>query len=404
MSGSMARRLALAVLGVWAVGFAVDVGLTIVTWGVETPGTQTGFGAFDYVGFEAAFVAYPAVGAMIVLRYPTNRIGWLFLTVGVLLVAASAAPQYVYEGRYVDPGSLPGTAWAAWASGWLEPLFLLALALLLLVFPDGRPPSPSWRPALWIVWACIAVAIVDSALKPGVIREGDMPVENPIGIASAAGLFAALDNVVFLLFLASMVTGVAAIVRRFVVSRGEVRQQVEWLALAGLALVVALVGDVVSAVAGVGQQASNFSFGLVFAAIPVAAGLAILKYRLYDIDRLVSRTLVYGALTVVLAATYAGLVLGGQVVFSSVAGGSNLAIAASTLVVAGLFLPLRARVQRFVDRRFYRRRYDAQRTLEAFGARLREQVELEVLTRELGDVVRETMQPAATGVWLRARP
>jgi hypothetical protein len=193
---------------------------------------------------------------------------------------------------------------------------------------------------------------------------------------------------------------VASLVVRFRRSRGVERQQLKWLAFAGVVFVVAF------AIAGLTQPSvvSDVFFVLAILAlafIPVAVGIAILRYRLYEIDRVISRTVVYATVTIVLGAAYAGLVLASQALFSSFAGGSDLAIAISTLVVAALFLPVRTRVQRFVDRRFYRRRYDAQQTLEAFGVRLRDQIELDALARDLRGVVGETMQPVHASLWLR---
>ena len=197
-----------------------------------------------------------------------------------------------------------------------------------------------------------------------------------------------------------LLLALASIVLRFRRSRGVERLQLKWVASAGSVMVAGFFLAFVS-----GQTVISdigFVTGVVgFVLLPIAVGVAILRYRLFDIDRVISKTLVYAALSLVLGAAYVGLVLGGQALFSSFAGGSNLAIAASTLVVAALFLPVRSRVQRFVDRRFYRRRYDAQRTLEGFGARLREQVDLGTLEHDLRGVVTETMQPAHASVWLR---
>ena len=373
--------------------------LLVVDWGRDTPAGPTPLGA--YVGYTLAFVAYPAVGALIVFRRPGNRIGWLFLVTGLVLEAGALAPAYATHGTFVSPHSLPGAQWAAWFSAWLDGLFILGLALLLLLFPDGFVPTRRWRPALWLVLSGTAVLVVDSALKPGPIRK-DLPIENPLGIGGAAGLFAALDTAVWLLFVVSFVVSVAALVTRFIHANGEVRAQIKWIVGAALLLVLAFAADIITVgVLGRGQSISDAIFGLGFAGVPLAAGVAILRYRLYEIDRVISRTLVYGGLTVILGAAYAGLVLGGQALFSSFAGGSHLAVAVSTLVVAALFLPLRARVQKFVDRRFYRSRYHAQRTLEAFGARLREQVDLETLIAELSSTVRDTLQPREASVWLR---
>jgi hypothetical protein len=249
------------------------------------------------------------------------------------------------------------------------------------------------------------VAALSAGLAPGPI-DSYAPVMAPVAAPEALGGlvdWVSEDSGVFLappVMLASL----AALVVRFRRSRGIERQQMKWLALAGAVPVTAFaLTFVLNPIADYGLVL-NVIFIAGFAAlmlIPVAVAIAILRYRLYEIDRVISRTIVYGAVTLILGAAYVGLVLAGQAVFSSFAGGSDLAIAASTLVVAALFLPLRSRVQTVVDRRFYRRRYDAQRTLESFGARLREQVDLPTLTGDLRAVVDETMQPAHVSLWLR---
>ena len=197
--------------------------------------------------------------------------------------------------------------------------------------------------------------------------------------------------------LVSVVAAAVIVVRRFRRSRGDERQQFKWFATSAGFLVVTV--PIATAFNWTGIGGIVITFQLI--ALPVSVGIAVLRYRLYEIDVIIRRTLVYGTLSALLAGTYVAVVIGLQALFSSFAGGSNLAIAVSTLAVAALFMPVRSRVQHFVDRRFYRRRYDAQRTLEGFGARLREQVDLETLRSDLGVVVEDTMQPAHVSVWLR---
>jgi hypothetical protein len=223
--------------------------------------------------------------------------------------------------------------------------------------------------------------------------------ENPLGIPALDPLYGVLEDIGTALLIVFLTLSTAATIVRFRRAHGDERQQLKWMTY-GVAIWVVWVP--VTALVGGDLGEGDVSFALTIAVLPAATAIAMFKHRLYEIDRVISRTLVYGALTVILGGAYAGLVLAGQALFSSFAGGSDLAIAVSTLVVAALFLPLRARVQRVVDRRFYRRRYDAQRTLEAFGARLREQVELETLQTELRTVVDETMQPSHASLWLRS--
>jgi hypothetical protein len=236
------------------------------------------------------------------------------------------------------------------------------------------------------------------ALTPGPVVEGRLPVENPLVTGRAPAARTVLETVGALLVVPGVILACVAAILRFRRARGAERQQFKWFALAAGTLLATFVAALTPASETSALHVVN---GLAFAAIAIAVGIAVLRYRLYDIDRVVSKALVYGALTLVLAAAYAALVLAGQALFSSFAGGSNLAVAGSTLVVAALFLPLRARLQRLVDRRFYRRRYDAQRTLEAFGARLREQTDLDALTADLRGAVVETMQPAHVSLWRR---
>jgi hypothetical protein len=221
--------------------------------------------------------------------------------------------------------------------------------------------------------------------------------DNPVGIGALHSLFGAVDELGTMLLVVFLACSGTSAVVRFRRSRGDERQQLKWLTY-GIGIWVVWVPLSLVSAGDVGDMA----FALAIAVLPASTAIAMFKYHLYDVDRVISRTLVYGALTVILGAAYAGLVLAGQAVFSSFAGGSNLAIAASTLVVAALFLPLRARLQIVVDRRFYRSRYDAQRTLESFGARLRQELDLVALCGELSSVVEETMQPAHVSLWLRA--
>jgi hypothetical protein len=341
------------------------------------------------------FLVSAVVGALVASRLPANPIGWILLSLVVALGLTGLTDGYT--SLALGDNRLTGAVqWAALYSADVWLLFLAAVFLVLLLFPDGRLLTPRWGIVLWCGLAGLLVATVPVVLRPGAL-DGYPSITNPIGIESDAVPWLLAPG--FVLFSAALVAAVASLVVRFRRARGIERQQLTVLAAAGaLATASFLAYWVLSSVsedlAGVVTLAG-------FLTIPIAIGVAMLRYRLYDVDRVISKTLVYGVLTVLLGAAYAGLVLAGQALFSSFAGGSDLAIAVSTLVVAGSFLPLRSRVQRLVDRRFYRRRYDAQRTLEAFGSRLREQVDLEALRLDLSGVVTDTMQPAHVAVWLR---
>jgi hypothetical protein len=345
------------------------------------------------------FLVSAVVGALIASRLPSNPIGWIFLGLVVALGLAGATDGYVLLA--LDRGELDGLV--PWAAVYAADVFLALFATLLytlLLFPNGRLLTRRWRFVFWSATAGVLLLGASVVTDPG--KLDDYPeITNPAGI----------DNVVltglappgFFLFLGSLVAAAVSIVLRFRRSRGIERQQLTLFVAAGVLATIAFI---------VSPAAEDFSgsvdVGIAITllgvlALPVATGVAMLRYRLYEVDRVISRTLVYAALTLILGVAYAGLVLVGQALFSSFAGGSDLAIAGSTLVVAALFLPLRSRVQRVVDRRFYRRRYDAQRTLDAFGARLRDQVELERLRGDLEGVVADTMQPAHVSVWLRSR-
>lgn len=289
------------------------------------------------------------------------------------------------------PDPLPTTGVVAWLSGWLwVPSFGLLMTFALLLFPDGHLPSPRWRPLAYLAAGSIAVTMADFAvsswLDPYASVYAPQTVGSPVvgvwfGLLSASGLASA-----------------ASLVVRFRRSRGEERLQLKWVAYAA-AVTVATVVPAVAVTRG-----ASPSLIIVVAAplVPVAAGVAILRYRLYDIDVVINRTLVYGLLTTMLVVVYFGGVVILQYVFRALAGGeSQLAIVASTLTIAALFNPLRRRVQAFVDRRFYRKKYDARKTLEAFSAKLRQETDLEALDAELMSVVRETMQLTHVSLWLR---
>ncbi len=367
--------------------------------GIATPGDVDL--NVEGIGFVVAFFAFPLVGVVIASRRPRNAIGWLFLAVGLGLALSNFSTAYADYGLFADPGSLPGAVWVAWPATWSDPFFFLAVSLLLVLFPDGRPVSRRWRPVLWLLAAAAAVGVLSSAFRPGPIFEESLPVENPLGVEALAGTLDAVDTVVFLLFGLAIVVSGASAIARFRRARGEERQQLKWLALAAGLLITGFVAMAVAGALGAGDKLAGMLIGIAVAAVPVAAGIAILKYRLYEIDRIVNRTLVYAAVTALLAGLYFGIVIGLQAAFSGLARGNDLAIAGSTLAVAALFRPARGRIQALVDRRFYRRRYDAAQALAAFSARLRDEVDLDRLGHDLGAVVRDTMQPAHVSLWLR---
>ena len=357
---------------------------------------------FEVVAFLILALPYATVGALIAARQPSQPIGWLMLGCGLPLTAALASDGAVNVALDADWPTVAGAF--ALISSLLFSVFFLCLVTTLLLLPNGRFASPRWR----IAGAAIAMlALFDLAaiVRPGVYSDWEEEgVRNPLGIDALGGIAGVLEQVPIALTFALLLTGIVSIGVRFRRARGIERQQLRWIVTAGMATGLTwLLMIVMTFVVPEGALIDAFwaiallSIGL----IPIGVGFAVLRYRLYDVDRVVSRALVYAAVTAVLALAYVGLVLAGQALSSSLAGGSDLAIAASTLVVAALFLPVRTRVQRFVDRRFYRRRYDAQHTLESFGARLREQIDLGTLERDLRDVIDETMQPAYASVWRR---
>jgi uncharacterized membrane-anchored protein YitT (DUF2179 family) len=353
-------------------------------------------------GLLLAFGAFMLMGALIVAHRPRNTIGWVFSAIGLLAATGGLAQEYAHYAYVTRPGSLPGAIVAAWyAAWWWWPTITLALVFPLLLFPTGRVLSPRWRSAVWLAAGVTVTRTVLAALQPWLpIREVEgVVVSNPIGVAAVenpdqSGAGAALLG----LLLVSLVVALVSLVIRFRRSRGDERQQLKWFTYAGALLLVLPLGDFVPAAA-----LSDTFFGLVVACMPVAAGIAILRYRLYDIDRLINRTLVYGLLTGLLGGIYAGVVLIlGQLFGGIGAQPPSWAVAGATLAVAALFQPARRRIQQAVDQRFNRRRYDAAKTIEAFSARLRDEIELDTLSVELLAVVNQTMQPTKASLWLRS--
>jgi hypothetical protein len=336
----------------------------------------------------------PLLAGLIAARRPSNPYGWLWAAYGLgwaVVGFTNAAVAYV-------SASDTGVAWWARPIAWVNIVAFVPLlgltALILLLFPDGRPSSPRWRWLVWAIGVVVVVTTVAGALLPA--GEGD-PVGNPLAVQGPLEAVAdAVANVGITALFFAIVLAAASLLLRFRRARGLQRQQLKWLAYGGVFLAAYVVLDMVSlAPSGLVDALLE---ALTFAALYVGVGMAVLRYRLYDIDRLINRTLVYGLLTVLLGGGYAGLVLGlGRLLGRD----SSLAVAVATLAVAALFQPARRRIQAVVDRRFNRRRYDAARTIGAFSARLREQVDLDTLSAELLGVVDQTMQPTQVWLWLR---
>ena len=333
-----------------------------------------------------------AVGALLAWKRPGNPIGWLFLAFGVGAAVDFGAFQWAYRAVVDEPGSLPAGNLAISVAGHLwHPSFEL-FVLSFLLFPNGRLLTPRWR---WVARAAIANGVMLLLLAPfeaGFVRE-EFPTADPLFRNSITPVADHAWGVLLPLTLLMLVAAGVSLVLRLRRSHGEERQQIKWFVIPIAFIMFAF--PIPLLVLG---EADGV---VLFPLIPVAAAVAILKYRLYDIDVVVNRTLVYGLLTAALAAAYLACVLVLEFALDSVTSGSSLSVAASTLAVAALFRPARARIQSVVDKRFYRHKYDAARTLEGFSSRLREQVDLEALGGELRTVVTETMQPAHVSLWLR---
>ena len=352
------------------------------------------------VALLLAFTAFMVVGAVIVAHRPGNAIGWIFCAIGLLSATGTLAVDYAEYAYITRPGSLPGAVLAAWHQWWWLPTFALVFVFTPLLFPTGRLLSPRWRPVAVAATAAITAIIVLHALKPTIkLQNEKFTVRNPIGLNGVPDPEeGTLGAVLFGVLACCAVAAVISLVLRFRRSRGVERQQLKWVTY-GAALAILLLGVPYPLSEGV---ISQVLFGLPVAFIPVAAGIAILRHRLYDIDRLINRTLVYGLLTALLASVYASAVLVLGQVFGGVGGDPpSWAVAAATLAVAALFQPARRRIQQVVDRRFNRRKYNAAKTIEVFSARLQEQVDLDTLSVELLAVGDKTMQPTAASLWLR---
>jgi hypothetical protein len=363
-------------------------------------GTVLGDVAAVEYAYSLITMCFASVGLMIRIRQPANRIGWVFAAVGVLAAIEAATNGYTLQAR--GTGLSPLDELVAWLGSIVFlPLFGLIGALFLL-FPNGRPASRRWRVLGWVGTVAMVMATSGLATRRGPL-DGYLWIENPVALSGRAG-----DIMKFIgdfgagLFFASILAAGISLLFRMRRSRGEERLQIKWFAYASA--MAATIFMIVSVAYSQGGERDQPVFDLLFAvglaAIPTAAGVAILKYRLYDIDLIINRTLVYGGLTALLATTYFGMVVLLQGVIPA-AGDSDLTIAGSTLAVAALFRPLRSRLQGFIDRRFYRRKFDAQRTLQSFSSRLRNDVDLDHLSADLLGVVRETMQPEHASLWLR---
>jgi hypothetical protein len=397
-----ARRLAWAGFGLWVLFLVASFALDLATKPVPgTPGPADPW-------FALIPASFAIVAILILGRQPRNRIGWILMAIGLAWVV----PLESYGG-FAHSRGLPGGALFIALSGptWVPPIGLMG-TVLLLRFPNGNLPSPRWRKVEWLAVTAILVTVVAIMFGPEDLADVGYPgLANPLAIDDTLQPLLRASLVLILLIPITIGASAISLILRFRRSTGMERLQLKWLTSSAAAVaIIYLVAIVLSLNSAWGGATTptwmlilqNTSFAS-FALIPIGIGFAILRYRLYDIDLVINKTLVYGMLTALLAGIYIGGVVGLGALVRAVTGqrGNSLVIAASTLAVAALFRPARQSIQGFIDRRFYRRKYDAAHTLEAFSARLREQVDLDSLSGELVGVVRDTMQPSHVSLWLR---
>jgi hypothetical protein len=347
-------------------------------------------------------IGVPILGALIASRRPENPYGWLWVGLGLSFAFVGLAEAYAAYALVANPGSLPapGLVNKVLASGWVVLITLLPFVLLL--FPTGRLPSRRWRFVAW------AVIVSGTALLPLAFfspESGQGPVNVPFAVSGAVGkVISAVDLGAIMIIFACIILSALSLIVRYKRARGVERQQLKWFALAAALSGGLIIADQLRLDSSLGAMLWNLLGVTAFAALYVAVGIAILRHRLFDIDVVINRTLVYGSLTALLAAVYVGGVATTQALFRALTSQDQqpqVAIVISTLVIAALFNPLRRRTQAFIDRLFYRRKYDARKTLEAFGSRLRDQTDLDTLSNDMVRVARRTVQPAHASLWLR---
>ena len=357
-------------------------------------------------------LGYSVIGAIIASRLPNHPIGWICCAIGFIAAVEHFSGEYAVYTLVARPDSLAGGETMLWMSNWVWIFMFGLIVFLLLLFPNGRLPSNRWRPFAWfsaavsVVGAILAAIAPDSTPGPNSEANALRSLPNPLGIEGLPDL---QQPVQVLVLSVALVAAASLVLVRLRNARGIERQQIKWLIYSSAMLSGALIlKDTVFS--PLGGTPWGLWVGYLLVAVgglggPIAIGIAILRYRLYEIDTLINRALVYGSLTAMLAALYFGGIVLLQRFFVLLTGQqSTLAVVASTLIIAALFNPLRRRIQRFIDRRFYRRKYDAGKTLEAFSAKLRDETDLETLNHDLVVVVRETMQPAHVSLWLRPDP
>src|SRR5215211_6378084 len=390
----------------WALWLASLLCLAVVPWLDELLRRA---GRPDLVQFTFPGVADPVlamvssatVGAVVAARRPAHPVGWLLLGIALSLTATAATAQYFVYGLLIRPGALPAARYAVLYQPATTFTALALIGFVLLLTPTGALPSPRWRWPARVMAATPVVLVLVVTLAGGPVDPRYQALGGPFDLRGLDGVLLAANWTALAVTVVGLVAAAGSLVGRFGHARGVERLQLRWVALAAVLVGLGAVGVLLSLAVGGSAAGTLFGVGVgccLLVVPPVATGAAILRYRLYDLDRIISRTLAWGLLTLLLGGGYAAVVLGlGRLLPQS----SSLAVAAATLAVAAAFQPARRHIQRAVDRRFNRRRHDAARIIEAFGARLRDQVDLDSLTAELLGAVDQTMQPTHASFWLR---
>ena len=406
--GVTARRRAVVALALSAAAFVGCLILTALNGSTVHGATAAWNGWGEVLSWNALMMVAVGLGMLVAIKRPGNRTADVFLAGGSLGILTVFGDQYAGYALVTRPGALPGgvaarmLSFLCFAATWF-----LAGVMLPAVFPTGTLVSRRWRLSLWMggvgaaLWTLL-IFLPQAFTDDGLL--GDVPgVTNPLGFAASAEVVNAVTGVGILALFGGMFLAIASMVVRAVRSRGEERQQIKVVAytVAVTTIIQLVIANTLDLVSFPGSNViwSVFS-NLALLAIPVSIGVALLRHRLYDVDRLINRTIVYLVVTAVLAGAYAGAVLLMGAVTRPVTEGSDLAVAGATLVIAALFVPLRRRVQRFVDRRFYRSRYDAGRTLQSFASRLRHQTDLSALLTDIEGVAIQTMRPSFASLWV----